>query len=324
MNEITGIYRFFQDGVLIREQKNGLTSLGKTLTIKNLLGANNVFVNSIGYGVDSASNSLNSSSTIITNNSLGFEVGRTSVIASSYEIRNGQEALIYSGEINDAGQYNIYEVGIFSSQNEKSVINLSGELILDFDSIDNFSKYGTAAAGAASAGLINASARIGTNTYYLGKAQDASTNYIEVATNPSSLGFIDNFSPTDLFKLAMVNTCVGEGASVYFRFYSSDTDYYQLKFVSDTASGYTILNTLKSNVNSIGTPNWTDIKKIRIYNTTTSSFVLLDGLKIDYGSDYIDTTFGMVSRAKLQNPIFKPKTPITIEYSLLINLNGSV
>lgn len=325
MSEITGIYRFFQDGVLIREQKNGLTQNGKTLAIKTLLGINQTFVNSIGLGIDSASNSLNSSSTIITNNILGFEIGRIPVITSSFEVQNGQEALVFSGEITDSNQYNIYEIGIFSAQNNNSAINLTGELILSFDNFDTFNKYGTASSGAASAGQINASARIGADTYYLGKNQNSTTDYIEIITNPSSLSFLDNFKSQDLFKLAMVNTCVGEGASVYFRLHSNDTDYYELKFVSDTASGYKVLNVTKGSAVINGTPDWLNINKIKIFNATTSSFVLLDGFKIDYGTYYIDTNFGLISRANLNNPILKTSgTNITVEYSLLLNFNGGV
>lgn len=325
MNEVTGIYRFFQDGVLIGEQKNGLTLRGKNIAIKTLLGATNAFINSIGYGIDSASNSLNSSSTIITNKILGFEIGRTPVVTSSFEVQDGQEALIFAGEINDSGQYNIYEIGTFLSQDNETSSRLTSEVIFEFDSTDNFNKYGTAATGTSSAGPIGASARIGGNTYYLGKNQDATTNYVELITNPSSLEFLNNKTSQDLFKLAMVNTCTGEGASVYFRFYSNDSDYYQLKFVSDTASGYQVLDLEKGSATINGLPDWKNINKVRIYNTTTSSFVLLDALKIDYGQYYNDTNFGLISRAVLQNPIFKPSsTQITIEYSLLINLNGGV
>ena len=232
---------------------------------------------------------------------------------------------MFSGEINETSQYNIYEVGIFSADNDNSVITLNGEVILDFDTVDAFSKYGTAAAGAASAGLINASARIGADTFYLGKNQNATTDYIELTTNPSSLEFLNNFVSEDLFKLAVVNTCNGEGASVTFRFYSDDTNYYQLKFVSDTASGYKILNVQKQDAAVTGNPSWSNINKIRIFNSTTSSFVLLDAFKIDYGAYYTDTNFGLISRAKLENPILKPSsTPITIEYSLLMNFNGGV
>jgi len=326
MSEVIGIYRFFKDGVLIGEQKNGLTSTGKTLAIKTLLGARTGnFVNSIAYGVDSASNSLNSSSTVITNNILGFEIGRTQVIGSSYEIQSGQEALVFSGEISDDTQCDIYEIGLFSAQNDNSIIKLTGELILDFDSIDLFTKYGTAATGTASSGFVTASARIGANTYYLGKNQNGSSDYIELTTNPSSLSFINSFVSQDLFKLAMINTCSNEGASVYFRMYTDDSNYYQLKFVSDTASGYQVLNTEKGQATLFGSPDWTNINKIRIFNATTSSFVLIDGFKIDYGTYYTDTNFGLVSRASLANPIFKPSgTPISIEYSVLMNLNGGV
>lgn len=325
MGEITGIYRFFQDGVLIGEYKNGLTQTGRTLAIKTLLGINQIFVNSIGVGIDSASNSLNSSSTIITNNILGFEVGRVPVIGSSFEVQNGQQALVFSSEITDSNQYNIYEIGIFSAENNNSAINLTGELILSFDNFDTFNKYGTAAAGTASAGQIGASARIGADTYYLGKNQNSTTDYVEVITNPSSLSFLKDFISEDLFKLAMVNTCNGEGASVYFRLHTDDTNYYELKFISDTASGYKVLNATKGSAVINGSPDWGNINKIKIFNTTTSSFVLLDGFKIDYGTYYTDTNFGLVSRAKLNNPIFKSSgTPITVEYSLLLNFNGGV
>ena len=139
----------------------------------------------------------------------------------------------------------------------------------------------------------------------------------------NSFGLIDSYTSQDLFKLAMYNT-TSSAASVSFRFITDETNYYTLTFISSSVSGYQIVSKTKSSAIKTGSPDWNKLSSIRIWNPSAST-VLLDAIKIDYGSYLIDTNFGMVSRAVLPTPIVKQgSVPITVQYSLLMNFSGGI
>ena len=96
MDNIKGTYRFFLDGELVYEQDNALTIMGRAIAIKSLLGIIPNFANSIAYGIGDKPNVVDSNTNLITNNSLEFEIGRTSVYGSSLQIDNNNDVLVYS------------------------------------------------------------------------------------------------------------------------------------------------------------------------------------------------------------------------------------
>jgi hypothetical protein len=316
--DIVGVYRFYIGNKLVSEQKNAFTEAGRSIAIKSLLGIIPDFANTIAYGVDSSSNVFNSASTLITNNVLGFEVGRTPVIASTLENSGTNDLLIYSGTISDAYQYSIYEVGLFPANEANQSSTLDVEILLNFDLLDTFTKYGTYT----SASLATASiGRIGSTMLIIPEG-NASANYLEKVYDSNSLYQTKLMSSQDLFKLSLFNESTTSGASVNFRFYTDDTNYYTVPFVSPAASGYHIVSVQKGNAVLTGNPDWSNINKIRIWSTSSYT-MYLDGLKIDKGSYFSDTTFGMISRAVLNTPVFKPASvPVNIQYSLLVNFTG--
>lgn len=318
--EIIGIYRFYADDILISEQKNALTEAGRAMAIKSLLGTFVDFADSIAYGVDSSSNVLNSSSTLITNRSLGFEIGRTRVKTSGYDqLSGGNDKLVFQGTIKDANQYTIYEVGLYPSSKSNQSFTLDSELLFNFD---KFTKSTTILAGTYStASIAIASARIGSQMLIIPQGNGTS-NYIQKSFDEGSFSNISSMTSQDYFKLAMFNTSNSTAASVKFRFFVDDSNYYTLSFVSPTASGYHIISTQKGQVSITGTPSWNDVTKIRLWSESSQT-LHLDGLKINKGDYAIDTTYGMISRAVLSSPVYKPPSiPVNIEYSLIVNFTG--
>lgn len=314
-----GIYRFYLGKELIYEQKNALTTAGRSIIIKSLLGIIPNFANSIAYGIGEEPNSISASSTLITNNSLQFETGRTSVIGSSLGIENNNDILIYSGTITDTFQSQIREVGLYPSSISEATIGINGSLIFDFDRVDLFSKYGTASA----AELISTeSARIGTQLFSIPPTASVD-NYLQYSSNNGSLQYIDNYVSQDTFRLSGYNTTTSS-ADIFFRFIQNENSYYDVKFTIPSASGYFITQTEKGNATIVGLPSWSEINFVRIWNDGPGN-ILLDGMRIDIGSYYIDTNFGLISRAVLANPIRKPASiPLTIEYSLSLGFNYGV
>lgn len=317
---ITGTYKFYINNELVAEKTNALTELGRSLIIKNMIGLLPNLVDSISYGISSSPNVLNSASTSILDKSLGFELGRTKVIAGSFEVASANNRLVFQGEIIDPYQYEIREVAIFPPGNVNSTISLDGSLLFDFDLIDDFIKYGSAV----SASLTqSSSARIGTTTLSVPISGNGTTDYIEKITNDQFFNQINNYSSQDVFKVSLFKTSL-TSASLVTRFQSDSLNYYDVVFAVPSASGYHIVQALKGAATIVGSPEWDNITSVKIWNPSTS-VLNIDALKIDTGSYISDTNFGMISRAVLPQPINKPASiPLVIEYSLLVNFSGGI
>jgi hypothetical protein len=317
---ITGVYRFYIDGKMILEKENAITESGRSIIVKSLLGIIPNFVDSIAYGIGASANSFNSTSTLIIDKSLEFEVGRTKVIGGSLESASTSNQLIFSGEIIDPYQYEIREVAIYPSNNINSAVSLDGNVIFNFDLIDDFVKYGTAVNASATP---TSSARIGTSTFSIPINGDSTSNYIEKIVDGGTLSSLIDYSSQDLFKLALFKTSI-DAASFYVRFQSDTSNYYDVVFSVPSASGYYICKTTKGSATVTGVPDWQNITSVKFWNPSTS-VLNLDALKIDVGSYLTDTNFGMISRAVLPVPVNKPSSvPLVIEYSLLLNFSGGV
>ena len=320
IESIEGTYRFYIDGELIGEQKNALTSAGRSIIIKSLLGIIPNFVDCIAYGIDSTPNTLNSASTLITNNVLGFEIGRTAATGGTFELSGSNDSLVFFGEIVDPYQYEIREVAIYPATNIDANITVDGSTLFDFDQVNLFTEYGTASAASSTP---SSSARIGLNVLSVPGSGDATSNYIEKITDDNSLASLSTYSSQDLFKLSGFKTFIGS-ASLNVRFLTDTSNHYTITFTTPSASGYFISSVLKGSASIVGSPTWDKITSVRFWNPS-SGVLNLDAIRADVGTYLTDTTFGMISRAVLANPIQKPASiPLSIEYSLLINFSGGV
>lgn len=316
---IKGTYRFFIDGKLVAEKDNAITTAGRSIAIKSLLGIIPSFAGTLAYGIGNKANTISASTSLITDNSLQFEIGRGPVIGSSLNISNNNDLLVYTATVNDPYQYSIYEVGLFPSGIRNANVGLAGNLIFDFDRVDLFNKFGTASASS----LVEAvEARIGNQLFNL-VPTDGSTSYLTYASTDSTLSDIDRYVSQDTFRLAGLDLN-NISSSVNFRFYSDNTNYFDYTFITPSSSGYFITEVQKGAAVVTGQPSWKTITSVRIWQNSASS-VYLDGLRIEYGSYLLDTVTGMISRAVLPTPIKKPAgIPLTIEYSLALNFNYGV
>jgi hypothetical protein len=313
---IEGTYRFILNDEIICEQKNALTTMGRAIAIRSLLGIIPNFAGVISYGIGDEPNNINGSTNLIENNGMQFEIGRTPVIGSSLELSNSTDVLLYRGVIDSTSQYQIYEVGLFPGGISDTTSDVTGSTIFDFDRVDLFTKVGTASAGA----LVEATeARIGTQLFSLPET-DGATSYISYQTNNNILEEINRYTSFDTFRLAGMDLN-SFSSSVYFRFYTDETNYFDYTFTTPAASGYFIVSAEKGSAIITGSPRWDSITSARIWQTSGSA-MYLDGLKIDFGSYLQDTLTGMISRAVLASPVRKPPgIPLTIEYSLSVGFN---
>lgn len=316
MDNIKGTYRFFLDGELVYEQDNALTTMGRAIAIKSLLGIIPNFANSIAYGIGNKANTVDSATNLITDNSLEFEIGRTSVFGSSLQIDNNNDVLVYSGTIEDPGDYSIYEVALFPNLSSNNFIGLRASTIFSFDQVNTFTQIGTASGAFMSA---NSAARIGTDMMYLPETD--SSNYLQYNTSGGEFDYLEGFAAEDVFRLAAYNPSASS-ASVVMRLYNNVDSYHELVFPTPSSSGYFISEIPKYSAVINGIPEWKNITSVRLWQVGSVDGILLDGLKINTGSYLIDTNTGMISRAVLQTPVRKPASiPLVIEYKLNVGFN---
>jgi hypothetical protein len=314
---LNGTYKFYLDDKLIHEEKNALTVGGRAIALKSLLGIIPNFGNAIAYGIGDKPNTVDSSSGLIRDNSLQFEIGKTAVNASTLDVNNNTSVLVYSGVLDDPFEYTIHEVGLFPSIVKDIFIGLRSSTIFTFNEVDNFVQFGSASASFLSAAT---GARIGSDMLFLPEMNEQD-GYLQYPSSSDELDYLDTYAAEDIFKLAGYDSNESS-SSVVFKFYSNDSSYYELIFNTPSASGYFISEVLKYDVATVGSPNWADINFVRFWRSGGTGELFLDGLRIDTGSYLLDTNTGMISRAVLTEPIRKPiALPLTIEYSLNVGFN---
>lgn len=313
---MSGVYKFYFGDELVYEQKNALTVAGRSIILKSLLGIIPNFANAIAVGIGNTPNNINTSTGLIENNNLEFEISRVQVTGSTLNVSDQNDLLVYSSTLLSPDTYTIHEVGLFPSLNNQIFIGVRGSSIFDFNNVDVFTKVGSASGAFMTA---DQNSRIGTDFLYIPNL-DGSNSYLQYFTTPGQLEYLNNFSSEDVFRLAGYTTS-SESSSIIFRFYTDSNNYYEMNF-SNSSSGYFIAQSKKSSTTIYGNPNWNNISSITFWQQGNSSGIYLDGLRIDTGSYFLDTVTGMISRAVLETPLRKPPSvPLIIEYSLAVGFN---
>lgn len=111
---------------------------------------------------------------------------------------------------------------------------------------------------------------------------------------------------------------------IYVRFYSSPTNYKEIRFAGATSIGHKIISKqlsdlFNSSFSSSGATDFANITKIEVGAKAKSSgatTVLLDGLRINDDYKY-NTQYGLISRSVLSQPIVKTLgVEMDIEYKI--------
>jgi len=111
---------------------------------------------------------------------------------------------------------------------------------------------------------------------------------------------------------------------IYVRFYSSPTNYKEIRFAGATSIGHKIIpkqlsDLFNSSFSSSGVTDFANITKIEVGAKAKSSgatTVLLDGLRINDDYKY-NTQYGLISRSVLSQPIVKTLgVEMDIEYKI--------
>lgn len=293
-----GTYRFYQNGVLIHEEENLITTLGKAAILRYLAGYSGHFGRSIRLGVGAtAANAADLT--------LNFENVQAQVSLISPDYANTW--LVFKARLPENVAGSFYEVGLSNYYSEE-IQAYGSALMLTFDNtLENWSggTYNTAAGPrVGNANLRLAPAASGTTTVTLDTALDLS-----------------GYSASDDFKLAYRNNNAN-ATSVFIRFYTDASNYFTYT-ANSPAVNYNIATFNKNNVVSTGSPSWANITQVGVSATAGAggaASVDFDGFRID-DKDTYNNVETLVSRTVLGAPVTKQAgVPLDVEYTLDLTL----
>lgn len=296
--KVSGVYRFYQNGELIRESRNVLTTEGVRLVLRVLAEQASSFGQAIGVGVGNAA-------AAIGDTRLKWEVDRAQIAIKSADFDNHR--VIMKATLPQNAVYKIYEMGLWSqfvnSLNSESVSRTLTTFETDFEAWTNVTLDSTQSRTSKDSAKI-----------------DAAISSTTTASNDVLLD-LSGYSALDQFNIA---------------FYKANNNITTLALVLDSASGsftgsatvtalpvgYNILTINKGAFTSTGTPDWSAITKINVKVTAgaTAGYLILDGIRIEDG-DAVNPEYALVSRSVLATPLIKTDTaPMDIEYALEFNI----
>lgn len=291
-----GTYRFYQNGELIAEQPNLITTEGKRLILRYLAGQSPSLGAAIGAGVSAVAATVNDTF-------LGFEVERIQVALRNADYTNTM--VIFKGTIEQDVVMNIYEMGLWSSGSNTLSGEFDSRLITTFDlELEEWSNVvADTTANRTSADSAKVSATSSSTTQ---ARLDAELDLSGYSANDT---FLLAFSKPDnnitTIKLIFEDVVGGGNASL-------------TKTVSSLPTGYNILQFRKGDFTVTGTFSWDSVTRMGFDVTAggTGSYVILDGLRVE-DLDTPNQDFVLVSHAILGSPIQKTNVaPMDVEYAL--------
>jgi hypothetical protein len=308
---IKGEYVFYENGKEIGRTSNLLTKYGKRFLTSYLAGAVPFNNKDIAIGIGNTAASAN-------NTQLEFEFYRSAVNLGSIDIQTNAGtgvstyAVVYKTTIPADIVGAIYEIGLFPTSTDGNS-DYSSRFISTFENNLNWLDD----SGISATTVTTPTPRIGNTWFSISATSNSSTKY-SLSTPFDLTGYSQNDSLTLAFKQQDTNLDY-----VFVRFYSSLTDYYEMRFAGDSSLlnkvTTSLLNNLYSSGFTSGSPISSSIIKIAVgakAKSSGSTTVLLDGLRIN-DEDTFNTYSSIISRSVLSSPIAKSYgREIDVEYRI--------
>lgn len=291
-----GTYRFYEDGKLVGEAKNLITTEGKRAIVRYLAGYTKAYAGSIAVGVmDTAAN--------VADTQLGFEFGRTNVTVISADL--SAYNIVLKGTLDQSLVGTIYEAGLWSLITPDNIAG--GRFISNFTSDETWS-----------AGTFDSA---NTRTGGGGLRFNATASGSVTSTRTDIYVDLSNYRNTYPFYLAYY-AADANCASIKLNLHTDASNYFSYTIASPTA-GYRTQQFNKLACTQTGTPDWGNITSMDIVVTAKSAgatAVTLDGFRTE-GDDYGTNDQILISHGILPTPITKTSlSRMDIEYELEFNL----
>lgn len=290
-----GKYTFKQNGVVVGESENLITTAGRKAIIDYMAGYNQSLAGAILLGIGTTAAN-------VADKALALEVHRVPVDLSSADYANN--AVVFKGKVSAEKEFTVYEAGIQTLYGSGG--QSESQLLLDFNADTDLWSVGTFSA---------------TNSR-LGQALNVTATASTTTTTSLSGIFYDltPYSDSDqfLFAYRANNAFV---STLVIRFKVDASNYYSYSIAAPSSGVYTITSFNKSAVSTTGTPSWANINSVDILVTATAggtASIDLDALRIE-DRDSVREDNVLVSRSVLGSPVVKTlNIPLDVEYSITL------
>jgi hypothetical protein len=303
-----GTYRIFQDGKLLGEGKNLITTSGKRLIASYVAGAAPSWAGAIAVGTTTTAATA-------SDKHLGFEITRAEIKARSVNFGGGTAGahrIILKGTLDAAVAGQINELGIYSQYNISNVGVTETVLIGAGDSGENWT-YHNGTTFVATIDTPNTT----DNKLGLDGITMTSTGVAKRYRLPNLQLDLSQYGNTDNFLFA-TKVISGTLTGMQVKFNTDDSNYYSYTFPTMSAfatTSYAAVTFSKSLWTATGTPNWNNITSVEfIVTSTTSVNLMIDGIRVQ-DEDSVDPDYALVSHSILGSSITKSGgSPMEIEY----------
>jgi hypothetical protein len=291
-----------------------ITKFGKRFITSYLANGLNFNEKDIAIGIGSVQPTANDTD-------MQFEFYRSGVFLGSSDIQTntatGQTtySVVYKTTLPTDVEGIISEIGIFPTASAQNT-DYSSRYISSFEDVS----FWKDSSGNQPTAVSTPSPKIG-SSYFSVSAPIGQTKSYSIDT----IFDISGYGVDDSITIAFYQTDLNLDY-VYARFYSSPTNYKEVRFAGTTSIGNKILNAklsslFNSSFSSAGATDFSAITSIEVGTKAKSSGatnVLLDGLRLN-DDDRYTTQYGLISRSVLTTPIVK-KLGVEMDIEYKINL----
>lgn len=280
-----------------------LTTEGKLHIKRFLAGYAPSIARSISFGIGNRAESL-------TDIALHLETGRSPIVLTNYDFANNK--LVYKASVPDDYVGKVYEIGIYSLEDDPFAGQFGSRIITSFDS---FSEDWLT--GVVNATFSTSNARVGEDSLYHTPAASTATTSSLANISLDLSGYSSSDSFTFSFMPSNSNT-----SSIRYRFLTDASNYYDFTLGAQT-TGYKIIEATKGSATVTGTPSWGNITEIQVTTTSSgsgASAVEHDVIRIE-NKDGQSLDYILVARKVLASPMTKTAgMALDIEFSLDVTL----
>jgi hypothetical protein len=289
-----------------------ITKFGKRFITSYLASGLNFNQKDIAIGIGSQAPTLNDSD-------MQFEFYRSGVFLGSSDIQTNTAtgittySVVYKTTLPTDVEGIISEIGIFPSGSAQNT-DYSSKYISSFENTTDWKD----SSGAQPISVSTPTPKIGSSYFSITAASNQSKSY-----SLDTVFDIAGYGVDDSISLAFYQTDLNLDY-IYARFYSSPTNYKEIRFLATTSIGHKILSLKLSSLfnSTFSSAGATDFSKITIIEigakakVSGATNVLLDGLRLN-DEDRYNSQYGLISRSILSTPIVKPLgIEMDIEYKL--------
>jgi hypothetical protein len=289
-----------------------ITKFGKRFITSYLANGLNFGNKDIAIGIGSQAATVNDSD-------MEFEFYRSGVFLGSTDIQTNTAtgvttyAVVYKTTLPTDVEGIISEIGVFPSASAENT-DYSSKYISSFEDTTSWRDENDEQPTKVS----TPTPKIGSSYFSVSAPSGQSKSYaLDTLFDLSGYGVEDGMSIA--FYQSDLNLDY-----IYVRFYSSPTNYKEIRFAGATSIGHKIIpkqlsDLFNSSFSSSGVTDFANITKIEVGAKAKSSgatTVLLDGLRINDDYKY-NTQYGLISRSVLSQPIVKTLgVEMDIEYKI--------